>query len=704
MKAIEYFEDENHIAWLLIDLPGSEVNLVNDAFIDALEEVFSRVEVELRLRGVVFMSRKRDSFVSGADLDELAAVKDSEEARARSKRAQKVMNRIAALDIPTVAAIHGPCLGMGLELAVACRRRVASNWRGTRLGLPELRHGRIPSAGGTQRLPRLIGVANSLDLILKGHDIGAEEAFSIGLLNNVGPREILEREARHQVLTFRKGARKPRLAASELTRMAGLARGRVFDAARRRWAWQRCGYHPLPYRVIEVVEEGLTHGIAAGLELEAKTAGDLSVNTASVNLLGLERRRRRRSSEAIRPSGDRFAEEIGSVGIFGGGRMGTELAFRLTDRGIRTRLRETSPEKNSAALKELAALHLTRTADKMGEDGSLERRMDRITVTTGFSGFRRAGLIIEAVPEEAAIKREAIREIEEIVPSTCILATTSRSLSVSALAADMAVPDRLVGLHFYRNGDGPSVTEVVCGDRTGSRAIRTAESLVKAIGTLPIVVRGIPGSLVNRILFTVLNESFYLLELGLPLESIDEAMVDFGFTAGPFRLVDDIGFHVISSVASSMSEKYGQRLPLARSVKTLLASVQRNGDFRFYNRVAGDSTVDPRVYLEIGRTAERGMEIGALTIQDRLLYAMINETAYVLEEGVVGSAGEIELAMVHGMGFPAYRGGLLRLADDRGIETVTRTLLELSAECGPRFHPAPLLEEMCSRGTSFLDD
>jgi 3-hydroxyacyl-CoA dehydrogenase/enoyl-CoA hydratase/3-hydroxybutyryl-CoA epimerase len=466
-----------------------------------------------------------------------------------------------------------------------------------------------------------------------------------------------------------------------------------------RKAW---GSNPALFRVIDVVERGMREGMESGLAMEAKVFGDLAISGPTKNLLFVERMRREQAAYSGPWHGGVGERDVRLAGVVGGGKTGAGVIYLLTDKSIRTRFKEISPEKVSMAFREIASLHRSNNREKVAVGKEFERKMDNVTGTTDYRGFGRMDLVIETIPEEISAKKAAFKELEERIEKSCIIATAISSLSLFDLASDMSVPTRLVGLHFFHPVHTVPFLEIVEGEWTDRYATRTVFNLFRKLGKMPIVVKDTPGFLVNRIRMALINESFLLLEEGNRVEAIDRALVDFGFHLGPFQLIDQIGVEVASKAAAVMNESFGPRLPLSKAFRVVLSATQRGVIHSFYIDKGKGSTVNPQLYLEIGRSPETGVVTGSLRIQNRLLNAMLNEAVICLEDGVVARPEDIELGTLLGMRFPSFRGGLLRYADQHGIGRIVDELEVLTASRGAKRQPADTLVKMAKAGNRFF--
>lgn len=707
---------------LVFDLPGQRVNLLTPAVLDELREHLESLAAEPDVRGLIVASGKPGHFVAGADVAEIRAVREASEGQAKAAAGQSVYQLLANFPSPTCAAIDGACVGGGLELALACRYRLASDAEATALGLPEVRLGILPAFGGTTRLPRLIGLVPALDLLLTGRSLDAKGAWRRGLVDDVLPREDFRERAERRFVEWiqREEARtgrslSRRVDAARVSRRRGissrdrwlvdrnpLARGFVLWRARRRVLAETKGHYPAPLRILDVVSRSAGLPLSEGLRLEAEAAGDLLVTPESGNLTGLffqlERAKRDPPTTQALP--------VAAVGVVGAGIMGGGIAAALARAGIRVRLKDLDHAAVSRGLASAYGLFERELKRGRSSRGESNRRMQRISGTLGYDGFARLDLVIEAVVEDLAVKRRVLSEIEARVPGSAILATNTSSLRLESLTDTLARPDRLIGLHFFNPVHRMPLVEVVAADETSQAAIDTGVALTRRIGKTPIVVRSTPGFLVNRILMPYLEEALRLFQAGVPIESLDRALYQFGMPLGPLALLDEIGLDVALKVAAVLEKAFPQVEPRPDLLTALVQGgrLGKKSGRGFYRYEEGKRRPDPAVYALATTPAPAAVAAGAEFWAERLLLAMINEACLCLEQKVVRDAGQVDLAMILGTGFPAFRGGLLRYADTIGISRVHDRLEALAAAEGPRFAPAALLRSMVANKERFRTD
>ena len=705
--------DGDGVAWLVFDRPESRVNILTSGVMARLDLLLADIEEAARagrVRAVVVRSGKPGTFIAGANIDEIAEITDAREAEAKAREGQRIFRRLEQLPVPSIAAIDGVCLGGATELALACDARLASDSPETRIGLPEVRLGIIPGFGGTVRLPRLIGLRAALDLILTGRTLDARRAARIGLIDECVPQPVLYDRARRLALELAGQGRKRR----KRRRRGGIAgwfldwtppgRRVVLSQARKRVLSETRGHYPAPLAALDVLEDAPpTTPLDDALAREARALGALLVGPVSKNLVHVFR-----LTEAAKKAGPRVDPlPVDRVAVLGAGTMGGGIAQLLADRGIFVRLKDIRAEAISLGLR-----HARELFDKAVRRGRKERReaeqaMGRISPTLDYSGFRTVDVVIEAVVERMDVKKQVLREVEERVPERTVLASNTSSLSITEMQHALARPENFCGMHFFNPVHRMPLVEVVRGAASSDEAIATIVALARRLGKTPLVVNDGPGFLVNRILAPYLNEAGWLLADGARIEDIDRALVDFGMPMGPLRLLDEVGLDVARHAAAVMYEAFGDRMrpapPLAAMAQT--DRLGRKGGLGYY-RYENDREKgpDPAVYALLGSAvpAQR-RDIPAAVIQERAILVMINEAARALEDGIVQTAGEVDLGLIMGIGFPPFRGGLLRYADTLGAARILERLEFHERELGPRFHPARLLRERAAAGTGFYD-
>ncbi len=711
--------DADGVGRIVFDDPGLAHNILTEQVLEGLDGIVAQAGEEARagiLRALLFESAKPGSFIAGADVTAIARVAetgDREIAIEAVRAGQALFNRIADLPVPTVAAIHGISLGGGTELALACDYRVCDDDDRTRIGLPEVQLGILPAWGGTTRLPRLVGLRAALGIMLTGKATRVSKARRIGLVDRVFPRQqFRERSvefARSLAERAGRGGRRP--AGNRRRRgiygwlLDGTPPGRavVLRTARKQVLKRTRGHYPAPLKILGVVRKGLGRSVAASLELEAKAAGDLVVSPQCRNLLFLFQLREGARKGPWADGGR--AERVERMAVIGAGQMGGGIAQVAAYNDIAVRMKDVRHEAVAGGL-----AHARSIFDGAVKRRSLRRReaMRRMGLISGgldYAGVGRADLVVEAVVERMDVKKAVLKEVEAVVGPDAVIATNTSSLSVDEMASVLDRPGRFAGMHFFGPVHRMPLVEVVRGEKTDPATVETIAALVVRMGKVPVVTRDGPGFLVNRILGLALNEAGHLLDEGFDAEALDRIWTNFGMPMGPCRLIDEVGMDIARHAGDALARAFGERLAPSASLVALGESgrLGRKGGRGFYLYEGGKKkSFDKTVYADMGQSSRRVSPDPARAC-DRIVLAMVNEAARILEDGIVGSAADVDLGMVMGTGFPPFRGGLLRYADDRGLGEVLEVVEGFSSEVGSRFQPCALLGELGQSGQTFHD-
>ncbi len=709
MKPIFTVTNDDGVAVITMDLPGEPVNKLNTAGKAEFEEVFTALRGDATVKAVLFVSGKPDTFIAGADIEEFTQVKNREEAEALSFDGQQMLNRVAEFPKPVVAAINGACLGGGLEFALACHYRVATNDSKTQLGLPEVQLGLLPGAGGCQRLPRLIGLRAALDIILQGKTVPAKKAFRLGMVDELVPPSILLRTA---LAAAHRLAGNPQVERSPRTGIAGLLLDRnplgrrvVYGQAGKQVRQKTGGHYPAPLAALESVRIGLEHGLAAGLVSEHKEFGRLAVTDVSRKLVQIFFATTALKKDDGVPAGGGTAREIDLMGVLGSGFMGSGIAgTAVVKAGVEVRMKDTELDRVAKGL-EAAQKQLNRRLAR-GRMTKYDhyRSIALLSGTTDLSGLRRANLIIEAVFEDLAVKRQVLADVESVVGHDTVIATNTSTIPIEHIASEATRPERVIGMHFFSPVEKMPLLEVIPGDATDSDTIVTAVTFGRRLGKTVIVVADRPGFWVNRILSPYMNEAGFLVSEGAPIEAVDHAMTRFGFPVGPLALLDEVGIDVAEKASTVMYEAFGERMRPAPLIHTLIQDGRlgrKNGRGLYRYDKGKKKGPDPTVYRLVGT---RPSEVSPETIEQRLLYAMLNEAAMAVGEGVVRLPRDGDIGAIFGIGFPPFRGGPLRLIDSLGAARVVDVLRGLAGAFGPRFTPAEALVERAGSGQKYYPD
>ena len=702
------FETRDDIALVTIDLPGEPVNTLSPAVGTAFSELLERIAQDETIRAVVLASGKPD-FVVGADVKWLGSLRSAEDGERASREGQAGFDRLAAFSKPVVAAIHGACLGGGLEWALACRGRVASDAGRTQLGFPEVQLGLLPGAGGTQRTPRLIGVQAALDLILTGKPVRAPRARKLGLVDEVVPESILVDVAIERARALVRGEETsgPRRSPREAVTRAALERnplGRklLFAEARKQLLTKTGGHYPAPERALEVVREGLEQGTEAGLRAETKAFGELLTTEVSQRLREIFF-----ATTALKKDsgvdGGAKARPVRKVAVLGGGLLGGGIAFVTAETArLPVRIKERDDASVGRALAHVRGLLESRVRRRRLERRGLERTLARVSATTDLFGFGRADIVIEAVFEDLALKRGLLAQVEAVTREDCIFASNTSSIPITRLAEGAKRPGNVIGMHYFSPVEKMPLLEIITHGGTDPGVTATCVELGKAQGKTVIVVRDGPGFYTSRVLAPYLNEAAHLLVEGAAIELVDAALRGYGFPVGPFQLLDEVGIDVAEKVSHVLHEAFGERMaaPAAMGSAVQEGRLGRKSKRGFYRYDVKGKPVDTSVYETVPGGATR-VPFPPDELWERPVLLFLNEAVRCLEEGILRSPRDGDIGAVFGLGFPPFRGGPFRTVEAMGASEVVRRLEHWERKYGARFEPAPLLRRMAERGERF---
>ena len=704
--------DDQAIAWVTFDDPERSANVLDEPVMRRLAEVLEEIRDAAdagRVRVVVVRSAK-ESFITGADVEAIAGIEDPTEAEKKVRMGQAIFMDVETLPVPTVAAVHGACMGGGAELALACTHRVLSDSDATRVSFPEVQLGILPAWGGTTRLPRLVGLQAALDPLLKGSAMSASKARRIGFAGEVFPEELFHETVRDFALgvpDLPTGAsRKSRSLGTRLLDNTLPGRMVVLRVARSKVMETTDGNYPAPLRILDLLRDHLGGTVEESLDAEARAAGELVTSSVCKNLIHIYRMRQW-AKRGTGTDADVEPRSITAVGVLGAGVMGGGIAQLAAYHDLKVRMKDIRHEEVARGLRHARATFEKAVKRRKLSERQADQKMELISGGVEYAGFEATDLVVEAVVERMEVKHTVLAELEERVGRRCVLATNTSSLSVDEMAAELDHPERFGGLHFFNPVHRMPLVEVVRGARTDDITVATLYAFALELGKIPVVTADGPGFLVNRILGPYLNEAGWLLGDGASVEDVDGAAQDFGMPMGPLRLVDEVGVDVSRHAGEALHEALGDRLAPSPVLVALAESgrLGKKGEAGFYRYEDGkEEGVDEEVWSDLGAVvpAERGV-VDRDEIRRRLLVQMINEAARCLEEGIVSTAWEVDLALVMGTGFPPFRGGLLRFADTLHPRRILDRTRALQEKHGPRFEPAPLLERLAQDDRRFYD-
>ena len=700
-------EKEGPVGILIFDAPASKANTLGRAPMIEFHECLEQIKSDKNIGSLVIMSAKPSIFIAGADLTEIQKL-DGPGARDALRLGQDVFNSLENLTCPTLAAIHGACLGGGMELALACDYRMASDSNETKLGLPEVNLGILPGWGGTQRMPRLTGLASGLDLILSGRSIASRQALKMGLVDEVVPVEWLRDKAVRWALALADSGKKRKASPKNPSTLEKVPGGRwlICDTARKQVLKKSKGNYPAPLRALDVIQKTYGGDLTRGLKMERETFAELIETDVAKNLIRLffltEKVKKDTGVSGV------VGRSIQNCAVLGAGVMGGGIAQLLAGKNVRVRVKDLNWAAIGKALHHAYALFKKQVDRKRIKKNELQNAMERLSGTLDYRGFQSMDMVIEAVAEDIKIKSKVFRDTEEHIAATTVLATNTSSLPISQIAEALKKPERLVGMHFFNPVDKMPLIEVIAGKKSSPEAIATVFQFAKRLGKTPVVVKDSPGFVVNRILAPYLNEAVFLLQEGVEPVKMDSLLEKFGMPMGPCTLLDEIGLDVAAKVGHILVGAFGARMqgPVeleGASQKGWLGKKNQKGIY-LYEKTGKAKGVNTELLSELRKKAspsKTGRSPQDQEILKRLIYIMVNEAARCIEEKLVQSESDLDVAMIFGTGFAPFRGGLLRYADTLGAESIVSDLELLARNQGTRFQPSPYLQQIAIQNQTF---
>ncbi|WCP68010.1 fatty acid oxidation complex subunit alpha FadJ [Vibrio tubiashii] len=696
--------DDQDIAWLSIDVPGEKMNTLQAAFAEEMEAIFAQLaEKGASIKGLVVHSLKPDNFIAGADVRMLDACTSAKEAQALAEKGQQMFQQLSDLPYPVVAAIHGPCLGGGLELALACDYRVCSDSDKTRLGLPEVQLGLLPGSGGTQRLPRLIGLLPSLDMILTGKQLRAKKAKKLGVADAVVPHTVLLDVAKSFVEKHagkKKGKRKVSTK-EKLISNTGLGRKVIFEQAAKKTNEKTRGNYPAADAILQVIRYGLEKGFEKGQKKEAERFGELVMTSESKALRSIffattEMKKEHGSDAQPKP--------IARAAVLGGGLMGAGISHvSVAKAKVPVRIKDVSNDGVLNALKYNYKLFEKQRKRRILSKAQLQSKMLQLSGGTDFTRFNHTDIVIEAVFEDLNLKQQMVADIESNAKDSTIFATNTSSLPIHQIAEKAERPENVVGLHYFSPVEKMPLVEVIPHQGTSDETISTVVEFARKQGKTPIVVKDCAGFYVNRILAPYMNEAAQVLLTGEPIEQLDTALLNFGFPVGPITLLDEVGVDIGAKIMPILVAELGERFQGPDVFDKLLNDDRkgRKSGKGFYTYKGKKKEVDKSVYKLLSLSPES--KLAEKDIAMRCVIPMLNEAVRCLDEGIIRSPRDGDIGAIFGIGFPPFLGGPFRYMDQIGIEKLVEIMNEHAQKYGDRFAPCDGLLTRAGIGAKFYD-
>lgn len=703
----------NGIVRLVFDRPNEKVNTFSMETIEELDQHLQALEKDPAVKLLVLASGKTDSFIAGADLRGFAPAFEQPEILEKLIRTgHRVFNRLQNLPFPSVAVINGTCLGGGLECALACTYRIVTDSQKTILALPETTLGIIPGWGGSQRLPRLVGLIEGLGMILSGRRLDAKKAWKIHLADAVIPAEFQKEksEAFFAECLTSEGAKKilakrQRSAwSSLLLENNPIGRQYVYAKARKTVMAKTKGHYPAPLAALKLIENTYTLPLNEGLEKEITTLLELAKTDSKIasNLIHLFF-----TQEAIKK--DTGVEDgveartIQSAGVLGAGAMGSGIAGLYAANGIRVRMKDVNWEAVGKGFGSIYNTFRQNVKDKRWKPFELPMKFQRITGSVDYSGFEETDLVVEAATENLDLKLQILKELENSIRPNTIIATNTSSLTLAEMAGSLKHPERFVGMHYFNPVNRMPLVEVVRGEKTSSEAIAAAVEFCKKTGKTPLVVKDCHGFLVNRIFVSGANEVLWMYQEGISQERLEKVLLDFGMPMSPFLLADEVGNDVGYKVTHVFETAYGERMKCPDILKAMydkkLYGKKTGKGFYIYEGKEKRPNPEAKKLQESYRSSTS--QLSDVDIKDRMVLIMINEAARCLEEGIISSPSYLDMAMILGTGFPPFRGGPLKYADDIGISYVQSQLQRFEQVYGSRYTVTSLINRLKEENKTF---
>ena len=700
-KAFSLKIDEQNIAWLAIDVPNEKMNTLQAAFADEMKEIFAQLKDTSGVKGMIIHSLKPDNFVAGADVRMLEACTTASEAEALAKQGQDLFQQLSDLPYPVVAAIHGPCLGGGLELALACDYRVCTDSDKTRLGLPEVQLGLLPGSGGTQRLPRLIGLLPSLDLILTGKQLRAKKAKKLGVVDACVPETVLLDVAKMHVEKGKKKGKQKQSTKEKLMSGSGLGRKFVFEQAAKKTNEKTRGNYPATVAILEVIQHGLEKGFAQGQELEAKRFGELVMSSESKALRSIffaTTEMKKENGAEAEPAA------VNKVGVLGGGLMGAGISHvSVAKAKVPVRIKDVSNDGVLNALNYNYKLFEKQRKRRIISKAGLQSKMLQLSGGIDFTSFNHIDVVIEAVFEDLDLKQAMVADIEANAKPETIFATNTSSLPIHKIAEKAERPENIVGLHYFSPVEKMPLVEVIPHETTSEETISTVVALAKKQGKTPIVVKDRAGFYVNRILAPYMNEAAHILLANEPIEQLDGALLDFGFPVGPITLLDEVGGDIGAKIMPILVNELGERFKGPDVFDTLLNDglKGRKTGKGFYTYKGKKKEVDKSVYKLLNLTPESKLSDNDIAL--RCVLPMLNEAVRCLDDGIIRSPRDGDIGAIFGIGFPPFLGGPFRYMDQFGLKELVEKMNEFASKYGDRYAPCDGLLTRAGEGRNFYD-
>ena len=704
MKYLNSEKTCDNIVILTIDCPDTTVNTLSSELFKEVESVIDDIERDARINGLVLTSAKEDTFIAGADLEEVKKMTTKEEVTRYVSKANTLLTRMIAWPKPVVCAIHGSCMGGGLELALAADYRIASNSTKTVFALPEVKLGLFPGAGGTLRLPKLIGLPEALPLILTGKQIRAMKAKKLGLVDEiVHPHGMTDAAVKVALKLGEKKLNNKKVKRSIINKSIEkykMGRNFVFNQAKKGVMKQTKGLYPAPLEIIKSVQYGVENGVESGIKEDIRRFPKLVLSPESNALTSLFFAMGKKKKNPM----EEKAVKVKKLGILGSGLMGHGIAGVSLDLVDTLLLKDISLENAAKGIKEVTKGLAIRAKSGGITKFDHDTMAAKLIPCKDYKAFTGTHLVIEAVFEDLELKKKMLREVEDACDEKTIFASNTSSLPITEIAKASKRPENVIGMHYFSPVRSMPLLEIITTDKTADWVTATAIDFGIKQGKTCIVVKDGPAFYTTRILVLMLNEAMLLVEEGVDIHTIDDAMMKFGYPVGPITLVDEVGMDVGVHVGEVMEESIKSRniktsTVLAKLYEQGFLGRKNNRGFYRYKGKSGKKPANPDVNKILKTKPVKNIDIEEL--QHRVSLAMVNEAVLCLEEGIIATPEDGDIGAILGLGFPPFRGGPFRYVDSAGISFIVSKMEELTKKHGPRFTPAKLLCDMAGKKEKF---
>ena len=703
---------KNNIGQLTFDLPGERINKFNTQVMQELDTSLDDLAKNSDLKCLLIRSVKKNIYIVGADIKEIDTITDLETGISVSSFGNKVFSKITHLPYPTIAVIDGACMGGGTEMSLACTYRLATDNPRTKIAFPEVNIGLFPGWGGTQRLPRLIGLKRSLDIILTGRNLDGIHAYRQGLVDKIIPKEQVKDAAFKfatdvvngvDVLKLSRSRRKQKGLFPYIFEKNPVGRALVYRLAKKNVLKKTKGHYPAPLEALKSIKRGFRRSLPKGLKIEANLFGHMIISPISKNLIKIFFWTEAVKKENGTNNPEVELKSVNKAACLGAGVMGGGIAQLFASRNIPIRVKDLDYNAVSKAYQQAASVLHGKVKRRRITKLEFQHILEKITGTIDYSGFKIADFIVEAIVEDLEIKKSVFSTLENEINDDAIVVSNTSSLRIDDMAAVFKYPQRFAGMHFFNPVHMMPLVEVIRGKDTSDKTLATTFQLAKVLGKTPIVVGDGPGFLVNRLLLPYMVEAVSLLEQGLSPENIDKTMEKFGMPMGPIELFDEVGIDVASKVSKILAVSMGSRMAKSDILDKLVKDnrIGKKKSKGFYKYVGKKKLSDPAInaYIDV-------KDIRQLKDEDlifRMVYPMINEAARCLDEKIAFRPRDIDLGTIFGIGFAPFKGGLLTFADSEGIPKIYEKLQSLAESDHDRFKPSNALENIYKAGKGFYD-